>query len=89
MNETSPVISWPFIRFAFAIEPLLTLLSSVSGTKPTSLIGSSWIILAQRAPGCSKVPNSAVSVSRIPEKGAFKEVLSISFFATATEASAD
>ena len=46
------------------------------------------MIVAHKAPGCIRLPSSALSVSRRPSKGAFKVNLSIACSATATPASA-
>jgi hypothetical protein len=63
--------------------------TATSETKPTSFIGSSWITVAQSAPGCSSEPSSAVSDSSSPAKGAVMRSLSSSFRDAATAASPD
>ena len=90
MNDTFPC-NWrsPAASRARAGAPRLTWSTSVSGTKPTSLIRSSWITCAQIDPFCSRLPNSAVSLSSSPENGALRVKRSISASAIATAASAD
>ena len=73
-NESWPSISSPVMSSIETDWPTLTLLILNSGTSAIKIIGFNWIIFAQRAPGCSRVPNSAVSVSKIPSNGAFNDI---------------
>ena len=89
MKLTSPRIRRPSTNRASAAAPSFTCCTAISGTNPTSLMGSNCKTVAQRPPGCKRLPNSAVSVSKMPSKEACMISREISFCAKATAAAAD